>query len=81
MELRAGEAGVCEAFQVKGHAIPSAGRAQLPASEVGVFPPLPLGAERCVLVGDPQHQPVTRVSQAAGMLQNGRSPCERSQQA
>ncbi|XP_057823525.2 uncharacterized protein LOC131035819 isoform X2 [Cryptomeria japonica] len=51
------------------------------ASEVGVLPPLSLGAARCVLVGDPQQLPATVISQAAGMLHYSRSLFERFQQA
>ncbi|XP_006829844.3 uncharacterized protein LOC18425215 [Amborella trichopoda] len=51
------------------------------ASEVGVLPPLALGAARCVLVGDPQQLPATVISQAAGTLLYSRSLFERFQQA
>ena len=43
------------------------------ASEVGVLPPLALGAARCVLVGDPQQLPATVISKAAGTLLYSRS--------
>ncbi|CAN6299882.1 unnamed protein product [Urochloa humidicola] len=51
------------------------------ASEVGVLPPLALGAARCVLVGDPQQLPATVISKAAGTLLYSRSLFERFQQA
>ncbi|XP_015885553.3 uncharacterized ATP-dependent helicase C29A10.10c [Ziziphus jujuba] len=51
------------------------------ASEVGVLPPLSLGAARCVLVGDPQQLPATVISKAAGTLLYSRSLFERFQQA
>ncbi|KAL4336680.1 hypothetical protein AHAS_Ahas12G0034400 [Arachis hypogaea] len=51
------------------------------ASEVGVLPPLSLGAARCVLVGDPQQLPATVISKAAGTLMYSRSLFERFQQA
>ncbi|KAG8641878.1 uncharacterized ATP-dependent helicase C29A10.10c isoform X2 [Manihot esculenta] len=51
------------------------------ASEVGVLPPLALGAPRCVLVGDPQQLPATVISKAAGTLMYSRSLFERFQQA
>lgn len=51
------------------------------ASEVGVLPPLTLGAARCVLVGDPQQLPATVISKAAGSLLYSRSLFERFQQA
>ncbi|KAK9080810.1 hypothetical protein SSX86_000568 [Deinandra increscens subsp. villosa] len=51
------------------------------ASEVGVLPPLALGAARCVLVGDPQQLPATVISKAAGSLLYSRSLFERFQQA
>lgn len=51
------------------------------ASEVGILPPLSLGAARCVLVGDPQQLPATVISKAAGTLLYSRSLFERFQQA
>ncbi|KNA21739.1 hypothetical protein SOVF_040150 isoform A [Spinacia oleracea] len=51
------------------------------ASEVGILPPLALGAARCVLVGDPQQLPATVISKAAGTLLYSRSLFERFQQA
>ncbi|OAP07360.1 hypothetical protein AXX17_AT2G14490 [Arabidopsis thaliana] len=51
------------------------------ASEVGVLPPLALGAARCVLVGDPQQLPATVISKAAGTLLYSRSLFERFQLA
>ncbi|XP_048498755.1 uncharacterized protein LOC104891497 isoform X2 [Beta vulgaris subsp. vulgaris] len=51
------------------------------ASEVGILPPLALGAARCVLVGDPQQLPATVISKAAGTLFYSRSLFERFQQA
>ncbi|XP_057536005.1 uncharacterized ATP-dependent helicase C29A10.10c-like [Amaranthus tricolor] len=51
------------------------------ASEVGILPPLSLGAARCVLVGDPQQLPATVISKAAGTLFYSRSLFERFQQA
>ncbi|KAI3725370.1 hypothetical protein L1987_65157 [Smallanthus sonchifolius] len=51
------------------------------ASEVGVLPPLALGAARCVLVGDPQQLLATFISKAAGTLLYSRSLFERFQQA
>ncbi|KAJ0263030.1 Uncharacterized protein HA466_0034670 [Hirschfeldia incana] len=51
------------------------------ASEVGVLPPLALGAARCVLVGDPQQLPATVISKAAGTLMYSRSLFERFQLA
>lgn len=51
------------------------------ASEVGVLPPLSLGAARCVLVGDPQQLPATVISKSAGTLLYSRSLFERFQQA
>ncbi|XP_074264312.1 putative helicase MAGATAMA 3 [Silene latifolia] len=51
------------------------------ASEVGLLPPLSLGAARCVLVGDPQQLPATVISKAAGTLLYSRSLFERFQQA
>ncbi|KAE8704419.1 alcohol dehydrogenase-like 7 [Hibiscus syriacus] len=51
------------------------------ASEVGVLPPLSLGAARCVLVGDPQQLPATVISKAVGTLLYSRSLFERFQQA
>ncbi|KAL9245043.1 hypothetical protein vseg_018742 [Gypsophila vaccaria] len=51
------------------------------ASEVGLLPPLALGAARCVLVGDPQQLPATVISKAAGTLLYSRSLFERFQQA
>ncbi|GFZ10031.1 P-loop containing nucleoside triphosphate hydrolases superfamily protein [Actinidia rufa] len=50
------------------------------ASEVGILPPLSLGAARCVLVGDPQQLPATVISKAAGTLLYSRSLFERFQQ-
>ncbi|KAH6827842.1 P-loop containing nucleoside triphosphate hydrolases superfamily protein [Perilla frutescens var. hirtella] len=51
------------------------------ASEVGILPPLSLGAARCVLVGDPQQLPATVISKAAGTLLYSRSLFERFQLA
>ncbi|KAF4346363.1 hypothetical protein G4B88_003394 [Cannabis sativa] len=51
------------------------------ASEVGILPPLSLGAARCVLVGDPQQLPATVISKAAGTLLYSRSLLERFQLA
>ncbi|KAH6759013.1 P-loop containing nucleoside triphosphate hydrolases superfamily protein [Perilla frutescens var. frutescens] len=51
------------------------------ASEVGILPPLSLGAARCVLVGDPQQLPATVISKAAGTLLYSRSLFERFQKA
>ncbi|XP_024515989.1 helicase sen1-like isoform X2 [Selaginella moellendorffii] len=51
------------------------------ASELGVLPPLILGAARCVLVGDPQQLPATVISRVADTMQYSRSLFERFQQA